>query len=259
MRHTGDIAVTFVNHATFLIQCAGLNILSDPIWSLRASPVGWFGPKRVREPGLALDDLPPIDVILISHNHYDHLDIGTLRRLHAKFSPVVLVAAGDRDLVRSVGFTHVHEFDWWEDFEIGPGCKVTFAPTQHFSARGIRDRQRSLWGSYLIQDGDRRVYFGGDSGYSHPLLGHQEKTGVSRHRAVGDRFLRAAVVHDADAYESRRSRPGAPGSWREPKHRDASRDVSDVLRSDRSTAVGPGNRHKGDRLRRGRIHHASGG
>jgi len=165
-RLAGDIAVTFVNHATFLIQCGGLNILSDPIWSLRASPVEWFGPKRVRAPGVALDELPPIDVILISHNHYDHLDIGTLRRLSAKFSPIVLVAAGDRDLVRSAGFERVHEFDWWEDFEIRPGCKVTFAPTQHFSARGIRDRQKSLWGSYLIQDGDRLIYFGGDSGYS---------------------------------------------------------------------------------------------
>lgn len=165
-RRTDAIAVTFVNHATFLIQLAGLNILTDPIWSRRASPVGWFGPKRVREPGVTLDDLPRIDVILISHNHYDHLDIGTLRRLQAKFSPLVLVAAGDRALVQSVGFAHVREFDWWEGLEINPGCKVIFAPTQHFSARGIRDRQRSLWGSYLIQHGDQRVYFGGDSGYS---------------------------------------------------------------------------------------------
>ncbi|WP_084030914.1 MBL fold metallo-hydrolase [Bradyrhizobium paxllaeri] len=163
---TNDIAITFVNHATFLIQCKGLNILTDPIWSMRASPIQWLGPKRVREPGMAIDDLPRIDLILISHNHYDHLDIGTLRCLQQKFSPIVLVAAGDGELVRSIGFTNICEFDWWEELQIRPGCKVTFAPTQHFSARGIRDRQRSLWGSYLIQDGDRRVYFGGDGGYS---------------------------------------------------------------------------------------------
>ena len=161
-----DVAITFVNHATFLIQYRGLNILTDPIWSLRASPFQWLGPKRVREPGISIDELPRIDVILISHNHYDHLDVDTLRSLQQKFSPVVLVAAGDRELVRSIGFADVHEFDWWESFEVRPGCKVTFAPTQHFSARGLRDRQKSLWGSYLIQQGDRRVYFGGDSGYS---------------------------------------------------------------------------------------------
>lgn len=166
LRSTSDLAVTFVNHATFLIQCADLTILTDPIWSRRASPIQWLGPKRVREPGLALGELPPVDLILISHNHYDHLDVRTLRYLGQRFSPIVLVPAGDGALVRSIGFSHVYEFDWWQEFEVKPGCKVTFAPTQHFSARGLRDRQRSLWGSYLIQAADRRIYFGGDGGYS---------------------------------------------------------------------------------------------
>ncbi|MDR1462429.1 MAG: MBL fold metallo-hydrolase [Azoarcus sp.] len=161
-----DVAITFVGHATFLIQTPTANILTDPMWSGRASPVQWLGHVRVRVPGIAFDDLPRIDLILMSHNHYDHLDKDTLLKIRRKFSPKVIVPTGDKALVESIGFTDVRELDWWDDVQIDPLLKITFAPTQHSSARGLFDRDKSLWGSYMIQSGDSRIYFGGDAGYS---------------------------------------------------------------------------------------------
>lgn len=172
-----DVAVTFVNHSTFLIQMNGVNILTDPIWSKRASPFRWLGPARVRKPGLELSDLPEIDIILISHNHYDHLDIETLKALSKRFDPMVLVAAGDKQLVESTGFNKVHEFDWWEKIQIHPGFEITFTPAQHFSARSLFDRHKSLWGGYLIQHLEQRIYFGGDSGYSSHFSDIKRKLG----------------------------------------------------------------------------------
>ncbi len=163
---TDDICLTFINHATFLIQIPGLNILTDPVWSRRASPFSWLGPKRVREPGIRLEQLPPIDLILLSHNHYDHLDVRTLKTLNQKFSPKVLTALGDKALVQSLGFSDVQEMDWWEEVNIDPETRIIFTPAQHFSGRGLWDRYRSLWGSYFIQQGDRSVYYGADSGYA---------------------------------------------------------------------------------------------
>ncbi|MBZ9791639.1 MBL fold metallo-hydrolase [Rhizobium sp. 3T7] len=161
-----DMALTFVNHATFLIQLPGLNILTDPVWSNRASPVSWVGPKRVRAPGIKLEDLPKVDVIVISHNHYDHLDIKTLKKLNELFSPRVIVPIGDKALVESIGIKNVQELDWWETVEINADIQITFTPTQHSSARILFDKDRSLWGSYFIKNRGRSVYFGGDSGYS---------------------------------------------------------------------------------------------
>lgn len=162
----GDVAVTFVGHATFLIQLPQLTILTDPMWSERASPVRWWGPKRVRPPGVPFDDLPNIDVIALSHNHYDHLDIPTLKALQRRFSPTVLVAAGDRALVESVGFSDVHELDWWDGAQVRPDVHLTFTPAQHASGRSLFDRNRSLWGGYFVRHGGGSVYFGGDGGYS---------------------------------------------------------------------------------------------
>ncbi len=161
-----DVAITFVNHATFLIQLAGLNILTDPVWSRRVSPFRWLGPARVRKPGIAFDDLPNIDLILLTHNHYDHMDLDTLTRLSPRFAPTVLVSRGNKKLLLSVGFEDLHELDWWDDIQINPTLKITFAPTQHFSGRSLWDRQKSLWGSYMIHYRDRLIYFGADSGYS---------------------------------------------------------------------------------------------
>jgi L-ascorbate metabolism protein UlaG (beta-lactamase superfamily) len=161
-----DIAITFVGHATFLIQIGGIAILTDPMWSQRASPVRWSGPRRVRQPGVAFDDLPKIDLVLISHNHYDHLDRATLKGLRQRFSPAVLCAAGDARLVRPLGFTDMRELDWWEETAMGDELKITFVPAQHSSARSLLDRQHSLWGGYVIESRGRRIYFSGDTGYS---------------------------------------------------------------------------------------------
>jgi L-ascorbate metabolism protein UlaG (beta-lactamase superfamily) len=161
-----NVAITFVNHATFLIQFDGMNILTDPVWCRRVSPFRWLGPARVRMPGVDFQQLPNIDLILLSHNHYDHLDVDTLSKLHQRFSPTVLVPIGNKKLLRSIGFEDVHELDWWDETEINPQLKITFAPTQHFSGRSLWDRQKSLWGSYMIQHRSRLAYFGADSGYS---------------------------------------------------------------------------------------------
>jgi L-ascorbate metabolism protein UlaG (beta-lactamase superfamily) len=159
-------AVTFVNHATVLIQLAGYNILTDPIWSERASPLSWIGPKRVREPGIPFDALPRIDLVVVSHNHYDHMDLETLRKLSKRFTPPILVPLGDKALLESVGINRVVELDWWEKVELTPETQVTFTPTQHFSSRGLFDRNKSLWGSYIIRNREHLIYFGGDAGYS---------------------------------------------------------------------------------------------
>jgi L-ascorbate metabolism protein UlaG (beta-lactamase superfamily) len=161
-----DIAVTFVGHATFLIQIGGIAILTDPMWSQRASPFRWSGPRRVRQPGVDFDDLPKIDLVLISHNHYDHLDRATLKRLRQKFSPAVVFAAGDARLVGPLGFSDMRELDWWDETAIGDELKITFVPAQHSSARSLLDRQHSLWGGYVIESRGRRIYFSGDTGYS---------------------------------------------------------------------------------------------
>lgn len=161
-----EVAITFVNHATFLIQTGGITILTDPVWSKRASPFRWIGPKRVRRPGVAFEDLPRINVILLSHNHYDHLDVATLTQLRHSFAPTVLAAAGDARVLRPIGFKDTRELDWWSETQINDTLKVTFVPAQHFSARGLFDRQKSLWGGYLIENYGRRIYFAGDTGYS---------------------------------------------------------------------------------------------
>lgn len=203
-----EVAVTFVNHATFLIQMAGLNILTDPVWSDRIGSFGWLGSDRVRNPGVAFDDLPRIDLILISHNHYDHLDLDTLKRLSEKFSPTVLVPIGDKDLVKSAGFTDVRELDWWEDIEIGQGLKITFTPTQHFSRRGLFDLQKSLWGSYLVQARGKRVYFGGDAGYSIHFAEIKERLGAPDIALLGigayepGWFMQAIHMNPAEAVKA---------------------------------------------------------
>jgi L-ascorbate metabolism protein UlaG (beta-lactamase superfamily) len=162
----GDVAITFVNHATFLIQTGGIAMLTDPVWSERASPFRRVGPRRVRKPGVAFEDLPQVGIVLLSHNHYDHLDIATLMQLRQRFAPPVLAAAGDARIVGSLGFKDLHELDWWDEIQVNDMLKITFVPAQHFSARGLFDRQRSLWGGYMIETFGRRVYFAGDTGYS---------------------------------------------------------------------------------------------
>ncbi|MBE3637238.1 MBL fold metallo-hydrolase [Mangrovicoccus algicola] len=171
------MAITFVNHATFLIQLPGLNILTDPVWSDRVSPVGWFGPKRIRRPGIDLDKLPAIDLVLISHNHYDHLDTATLKTLNERFAPSFVVPLGNADLLSSLGIEDVRELDWWESAGAGSRTRVILTPAQHSSGRGLLDRDRSLWGSFYIKDGDRSLFFGGDGGYSTQFSDIRERLG----------------------------------------------------------------------------------
>jgi L-ascorbate metabolism protein UlaG (beta-lactamase superfamily) len=169
--------VTFINHATFMIQMPKLSILTDPIFSQRASPLSFMGPKRVRRPGLKMDDLPVIDVVLISHNHYDHLDLPTLKILDAKFHPLFLVPLGDAKLLKEFGLQNVREMDWWEELII-KGNKIIFTPAQHWSARGAFDKCKSLWGSYFIQSNNFKTYFAGDTGYSSHFLQIRSRLGA---------------------------------------------------------------------------------
>ena len=161
----GELALTFINHITFLLQVPGLNLLTDPVYSERVSPVPWSGPKRVRAPGLAFDALPHIDVVLVSHNHYDHLDLGTLQRLERAHRPLVLTGLGNRAFLAEHGLAHVREFDWWQGTSHGAAA-FTCTPAQHWSGRGLAGRNRTLWGGFMIEAGGRKVYFAGDSGYS---------------------------------------------------------------------------------------------
>jgi L-ascorbate metabolism protein UlaG (beta-lactamase superfamily) len=159
-----EILFSFVNHSTFLIQWQGLGILTDPIWSERTSPFSKIGPKRAHDPGIPFENLPQIDLVLVSHNHYDHLDLPTLELLQKKWNPVFVVALGDATLLREHGIRNVVEMDWHQKQQIG-SLNVVFTPAQHWSGRGTRDRFTSLWGSFLVSDGRRSFYFAGDSGY----------------------------------------------------------------------------------------------
>jgi len=161
----GSVRVTPVGHATFLIQMDGLNILTDPIWSERCSPVSWAGPKRYRAPGIRFEDLPFIDVVLVSHNHYDHLDLPTLERLAGKGVPRAITPLGNGGLIRESGLRAVQELDWWQSVPLAPGITVTLVPAQHFSSRTLWDRNRSLWGGFVVSGPSGNVYFAGDTGY----------------------------------------------------------------------------------------------
>lgn len=164
-----EVVITLVNHATVLIEFAGLTVLTDPVWSERVGPRSWAGPKRACTPGIPFDALPPIDVVLISHNHYDHMDMPTLIKLERRDAPLFLVPLGDKELLEDAGITRVEELDWWQEvaLDASPGMRAIFLPAQHNSGRGLGDDNRSLWGSLLIEDeASRSVYFAGDTAYN---------------------------------------------------------------------------------------------
>lgn len=164
-RVTGsELRVTFINHATVLIQTQSLNILTDPIWSERASPFSWAGPKRHRAPGLNFEDLPPIDIVLTSHNHYDHLDIQTLLRLRAHHNPLFVVGLGNLAFLTGRGVDNVVELDWWQAANVSAELKVTCVPAKHFSGRGLSDGDATLWCGFVIQTHEGNIYFAGDTG-----------------------------------------------------------------------------------------------
>lgn len=160
------LRVIMVGHATLLIQVGGLNILTDPVWSDRASPVSFAGPRRVTSPGIEMAALPPIDVILLSHNHYDHLDMASLRALHARHDPLIVTPLGNDVIIhRQLPAARVLSGDWGDHFEIAPGARAHIVPALHWPSRGPRDRRMALWGGFIVEAAGKRVYFAGDTGY----------------------------------------------------------------------------------------------
>ncbi|MFP2926815.1 MBL fold metallo-hydrolase [Pyxidicoccus sp. 3LG] len=161
----GQLRVTFINHATVLLQADGLNVLTDPIYSDRPSPISFLGPHRVRPPGIRFEDLPPIDVVVVSHNHYDHMDMPTLRRLEEAHGPLFIVGLGNKELLDGEGFRRVVELDWWQSTEVAPGRTVTAVPAQHRSNRGMTDVSHTLWAGYVLSTSGGPVLFAGDTGF----------------------------------------------------------------------------------------------
>ncbi len=158
-----DLVITVINHATVLIQLNNLNIITDPHFSKRASPVKFAGPSRVVNPGISFNDLPTIDIVLISHNHYDHLDLDTLGRLKDKFNPRFYAGLGTKEFLTDNSIPLSFDLDWWESFQ-HKNVNITFVPAQHWSARGLFDKREMLWGGFYIE-GTSKVYFAGDTGY----------------------------------------------------------------------------------------------
>jgi L-ascorbate metabolism protein UlaG (beta-lactamase superfamily) len=161
----GAIRITPVNHATFLIQMDGYNILTDPVWSKRVGPLSWLGVKRHRQPGIRFEDLPSIDAVLVSHNHYDHMDMPTLELLAKKFHPRALTALGNLDNLLDAGFKTASELDWWQSVKLSPDVTITLVPAQHFSLRSLWNRDETLWGGFVISGPSGNVFFAGDTGY----------------------------------------------------------------------------------------------
>jgi len=179
-RVDGDtMRLTLVNHSTVLLQQAGCNILTDPIWSDRAGPLSWIGPRRRRNPGVRWEDLPPIDVALISHNHYDHMDLPTLRRLAARGDTTFIVPARAAQLLRAENIGPVHELDWGETFSFA-NVTIHCVPAMHFSARGIFDRNMSLWCGYVTKSEAGMAYFAGDTAFGEHFAEIRNKIGTPR-------------------------------------------------------------------------------
>ena len=187
-----DLRVTMVGHATLLVQVAGLNILTDPVWSERVSPFSFIGPKRVVAPGIAFDALPPIDLVLLSHNHYDHLDVETLARLQAAHDPLIVTPLGNDRIVRdAVPKARLSVGDWGDRIDVA-GAVIHIEPAHHWSARGTRDRRMALWASFVVETPVGRIYHVGDTGF---------------HRGVN--YRAASVWRSCRSEPTRRA-----GSWR---------------------------------------------
>lgn len=170
---SGQVDITFINHSSFLIQTPRFNFLTDPIFSKRASPLSFLGPKRVHAPGVAFGQLPRIDGVLVSHNHYDHMDLPSLRKLEERDRPRFFAPLGDGVYLGC--FRHLYEMDWHQVLEV-EGVRIHFLPALHWSGRWTDDRYKSLWGAFLIEVEEFKIYFAGDSGYD------------SHFKAVAERF-----------------------------------------------------------------------
>ena len=178
----GELRLTWINHATVLMQADGLNLLSDPIWSERASPVSFLGPLRHHPPALAYESLPSIDVVMISHSHYDHMDFATLEKLRRDHDPLFVVPLGNRVLLAPLGIRRVVELDWWQGTTLANGCRLSAVPVQHWSNRRVlpSDRNLSLWAGFVLETAGGPLYFGGDSGYNDHYRQTRERFGPMR-------------------------------------------------------------------------------
>ncbi|MGV8879382.1 MAG: MBL fold metallo-hydrolase [Sphingobacteriaceae bacterium] len=171
------LRITWLGHSTLIIEIDGKRFLTDPVWAERVSPFTLLGPKRFFSPPLALNDLPPLDGIILSHDHYDHLDKTAVKWLAKKSIPFYVTLGVEKHLIEwGISSSQITTFDWWQEKDLGMGFKLIAAPARHFSGRGLTDRFQSLWASYIIQGTKHKVYFGADSGM-HPLF-----------KEIGDRF-----------------------------------------------------------------------
>jgi L-ascorbate metabolism protein UlaG (beta-lactamase superfamily) len=166
----GDaVRIAHVGHASFLVQALGRNILVDPVWAERASPFSLAGPRRVNPPGIAFEDLPRIDCVLVTHNHYDHMDVVTIARLWQRFAPRIVTPLGNDAILRAavpgLAAHAVQAVDWDDTVDLGGGLSVHAEPSQHWSARGLADRSHALWASFVLRAGSKKLYCVGDSGF----------------------------------------------------------------------------------------------
>jgi len=168
----------WVGHATYLINNGDINILTDPIFSKRASPIGFAGPKRMIPPAMQLNDLPKIDAVVVSHNHYDHFDIWSLKKLY-KLNPetIFMIPVGDKKKLIKAGIKNVVEMNWWESLKVS-NTTFHFTPVQHWSKRGLFDRNKSLWGGWFMQTDALALYHAGDTGYSNDFKTTYERLGA---------------------------------------------------------------------------------
>jgi len=199
-------AVTWIGHATVLAQIGGLNVLTDPIFSQRASPLGFIGPKRHQRPGVELWNLPAIDVVLVSHNHYDHLDLASAKALAAQGggSPLFVAPLGLAAWFRSQGIDRVIELDWWQGHTLQTSqgaAELVLVPAQHWSARGLKDRMTTLWGGFALFAPDCHFFFAGDTGYSRDFLDMRERFAARQTLESGGGFDIALLP--LGAYEPR--------------------------------------------------------
>ena len=179
-----DNYAIWIGHSTFLIKKNGVTILTDPIFSKRASPFKNIGPKRLIPPAIPLDAIPHIDIVTVSHNHYDHLDIYSLKKISKKHPEAIfLVPAGDEKLLKRKKIKNVYNFDWWESIE-HKGFVITFTPVQHWSKRSLFDRNKSLWGGWFFKHKDYSLYHAGDTGYSKDFIDTKIKLGSPKYAFI---------------------------------------------------------------------------
>ena len=171
------LRISMVGHATLLIQVAGINLLTDPIWSDRASPTSFAGPKRVTDPGIAFEHLPPIHAVLLSHNHYDHLDLRTMRRLDERHRPLMIMPLGNDAIVRrAIPDARIEVGDWGDRIAISEGVATTLTRANHWSARGLGDRRMALWAGHYLDTPGGGVWFAGDTGYGDGAIFREIRT-----------------------------------------------------------------------------------